>query len=127
MNLIGGIRSLVVAKGVVNARCWADDAPEKATFPYVTLIDAISIAPVLEGDGGAMRQLERLVQADLWQRDGEEDDAVLASLYEALHGVKVAGTNIALRVRDIQRFHEPETRIVHHALTLAARHDHSGL
>lgn len=123
----GGLRALIVADGVVSARCWADRAPEKPTFPYVTVVDAISTAPALEGDANVMA-LQRLSQVDLWQQGSREDDNVTRTVYDLLNGAKItldSGAGIRVRVQDTQRIYEPETNIVHHAFTLGIKHDPS--
>ena len=132
MNVPGGIRRLIKTADParVNDRVWADDAPSNPTFPYVTIADAISTAPAISGDGGAFTVFEREVQVDLWQRAADEDDELPGWLREVLHRAvltDVPGVRIRLRVRDIQRFYERDTRIVHHALTLVVRHDPTGL
>ena len=126
----GGIRQLVVDSGVVNERIWGDDAPPKATFPYCTFVDGISIATQLTGDGGQMRVFVREVQLDLWERATDEDADVIRALYAAVDHKTIAGVpgvKTRVTVRDVQRLPEPDTQITHHALTLAVRHDPTGL
>lgn len=123
----GGLRDLIINDGVVSGRVWADRAPEKPTFPYVTIIDAISTAPALEGDS-AILALQRLAQVDLWQRGGAEDDQAVRSVFDSLNGAKVtltSGGRFRIRVQDTQRIFEPDTNIVHHAFTLGIKHDPS--
>lgn len=121
----GGIRALVVADGVVNARAWQDDAPEGATFPYVTINDAITTGRALVGDGATI-MLDRQAQLDLWERIDEEDAENARRLYLALDGARVALDGSAvmrLRVTDSQRILEQDTNIAHRILTLAVSHD----
>ncbi|HMM95401.1 hypothetical protein [Phycicoccus sp.] len=133
MNVPGGIRQLIknATPARVNDRVWADDAPNNPTFPYVTIADGISVAAALSGDGGDLTMFERETQVDLWQKAAEEDDELPGWLRGTLHRAVlpdgVTGVKIKLRVRDIQRFYERDTRIVHHALTLVVRHDPTGL
>ena len=126
-NIGGGIRALIVADGVVSGRAWADDAPDKPTFPYVTIDSGISVGPDLEGDGGDVEYLVREEQVNLWQKADDEDDDVVRRLRAAVNGKRIPGAATRLRVRDTVRLYERDTRIVHHALTLAVRHDPTGL
>lgn len=114
-----------------NERVFVDGAPAKPTFPYVTLFDGVSIGSALEGDAGDTRILAREIQADLWQRAADESETLPGWVYRALHGQALPndppGVKTRLRVRDVQRFYEEDTHIVHHAFTLVVRHDPTGL
>lgn len=124
-NVIDAVCDLIEADGVVNARVWADDAPDRATKPYVTMTDAISLTPAVRGDGTTIR-LVRQIQGDLWEILDQEDPAVFVRLYQALEG-KVAtladGTRLRLKVDDAPRLPEVDDNIAHRALTISVRHD----
>jgi hypothetical protein len=121
----GAIRELLVADGIVNERVWADDAPEKATFPYITINDAVATGPQLQGDQRTM-MLVRTVQVDLWEQKSKEHQDNARAVVTALDGatLSIAGaTTTRLSVDDTQRFFERDTNIVHRAFTLTIRHD----
>jgi len=124
-NVLDGIADAVEAWGGVNARCWADDAPDKVTFPYVTMDDAISTVPEVKGDGATI-MLVRQVQVNLWERLAAEDPALAPSLAVYLDGLKVviAGHTVCrLSVDSTARLVEKDDNIAHRALTISVRHD----
>jgi len=121
----GAIRDLIVGDGVVNERVWADEAPEKATLPYVTIYDAVATGPQLQGDQRSL-MLVRTVQVDLWEDKGKEHQDVARRVVSALDGAKLGlngATTTRLSLDDTQRFSERDTNIVHRAFTLTVRHD----
>lgn len=120
-TIIGQVRELVIAWAGVSGRVWQDEAPKNATFPYVTLVDAISISKVLAGDGRGQR-LSRQLQVDLWQRADVEDPTQPASLADYLDGRRIADA-IGLRYDSTARLRELDTNIVHWAITLSVRHE----
>lgn len=123
----GAIRDLIVNDGVVGGRVWADQAPDKATFPYVTINDAVS-APIALGGDGVTLMIVRQLQVDLWERQDTEDQDVARAVRAALDGARpvLSGRTVTrVTVDDTQRFLEPDTHIAHRAFTLSVRHDTS--
>jgi hypothetical protein len=121
----GAIRDLIVADGIVNERVWADEAPEKATLPYVTIYDAVATGPQLQGDQRTL-MLVRTVQVDLWEDKGKEHQDNARRVVNALDGARLSigdATTTRVSVDDTQRFSERDTNIVHRAFTLTIRHD----
>lgn len=130
-NVVDAIADLIEADGVVNARVWADDAPQGATKPYVTITDAVATGPGLRGDGRNL-MLVRQVQVDLWEALDAEDPAVTRRLWAALDGQRVwftvagaGATATRLIVEAAPRLPETSNNIAHRAFTLALRHDPS--
>lgn len=128
-NLVDAVADLIETDGVVNARVWADDAPQGATRPYVTITDAIGTGPGLRGDGRALMVVRRM-QVDLWETLDEEDPAVARRLWAALDGARayltvdgVGVTSTRLSVEAAPRLPETSNNIAHRAFTLAVRHD----
>lgn len=132
----GALNALLRGAGLVGARVWAEDAPEGATRPYITILGPISTTARLRGDGGLTMALERLDQVDLWQdrrlpRGGSAADPLLPSaLFAALDGAvltldeSVVGKVFRCHVQDLQRVAEPdETNLTHHAITVSIKHD----
>lgn len=124
-NLLDGIADAVEAWGRVNARVWADDAPDNATKPYCTMDDAISTVPEVKGDGRSV-MLVRQIQVNLWERLADEDPTLGPSLATYLDGLKVTidgHTVCRLSVDSTARLVENDDNIAHRALTISVRHD----
>lgn len=124
-NVIDGLADVIEADGVVNARVWADEAPAGPTFPYVTLVDAVTLAPDLKGDARTI-MLVRQVQADLWERLDQENPDVAARLFRAVDGATVTladGHRLRFAVDSAARLPEDDANIAHRALTISVRHD----
>lgn len=125
-STIGGvIRDIIIADGLCNNRVWADDAPDRATYPYITINDAISVSPTLKGDQSTI-MLGRIVQVDLWEQKTREDLTVARHLYSLLDGARapINGSTVTrVSIDDAQRFVEDQTNIVHLAFTLSVKHD----
>lgn len=124
-NVVDALADLIEASGVVNARVWADDAPDNATRPYVTITDAIATSPALSGDGGTL-MLVRNVQVDLWESLDQEDPEVARALWAAMDGQRLdlgASSTTRITVESAPRLPETSNNIGHRAFTLALRHD----
>lgn len=122
--IVTAVRALIVGTGLFGERVWRDDAPERASKPYITIVDAIATSPVMSGDGKTM-YISRNLQVDLWENARDESQALRAALFGVLDGAPLNLTTGAtrLKVTDGQRFFEETTNIVHHALTLETKHD----
>lgn len=111
-----------------------DTAPKDATYPYVTVQEAISVTPDLHGDNGADPSVAEQVQVDVWQRWKDAASGSVTESYtlpdavaEALSGAvltsvgsrHVYGVTFDFSVRFLER----ETNTVHHAVTCTVRRD----
>lgn len=124
-SIIGAIKTVIVADGVVSGRVFKDRAPAGATAPYVVLTD-ISMASGLTGDGGRTMAWTHPVQASLWQTLRAESRTLLVDLIDALDGAALAvpGAKVyACAVSDTQRIVDPDGEVVQDAVTLQVRHD----
>lgn len=129
VTIAGTIRELVITWGQVSGRCWQDNAPTKATLPYVVIDDSITAGPALEGDG-AMLKVRREIQATLFQNGQEYDAALIQSLVDTLDGASLTPTSgrvYGCRVPGWNRLREPDTNIVSVALTISVSHDRSAI
>lgn len=91
--------------------------PDDAVFPYASILDPVSDAVLLSGDARTIAR-RRLLQVDLWQREGAEDVTLPDTIANALDGLNVTD-GMRLRHVDTQRIPEAEDDVVHHALTLS--------
>lgn len=135
----GAVVTLLRGASLVGARVWAEDAPDGATRPYLTLLGPISTSARLRGDGGELMGAERMVQVDLWQdrrlpRGGSGVDPTLSGrVFSALDGAVLdlaggPGKVYRCHVQDLQRVAEPDgTNLTHHAFTLSIKHDRGAI
>lgn len=97
----------------------ADRAPLNAAVPYVTVRQVSPHAPELSGDNATLAEAT-LVQASLFETRDGEDPARVAALVTALDGAKIATVTggYSGRVQAVARLPDPETDVIHHAVTL---------
>lgn len=140
VTIEGALVAFLRDAGLVGGRVWAEDAPEGATRPYITLLGPISVSSRLRGDGGETLGSERLIQADLWQDrrlpaggGSGVDPSLSGRLVLTLDGGTLdldpdVGKVFRLHVQDLQRVVEPDgTNLTHHALTLSIKHDRGAI
>jgi hypothetical protein len=136
----GSVIDLLREAGLVGGRVWAEDAPEGATRPYITLLGPLSTVARLRGDGGETMGSERLIQVNLWQdrrlpggAGSGVDPSLVGRLVLALDGGVLdldpaVGKVYQCHVQDLQRVAEPDgTNLTHHALTLSIKHDRGAI
>lgn len=98
-------------------------------LPYVTVQDEVALTPAADGpyDRDVTHNVREVVQVDLWQRWRDdtgkvaEDYALPGALRRLLHGAPLPpapGRVYGCRVTGSVRLVEPDTNVVHHALTL---------
>lgn len=88
--------------------------PNRALFPYASILDPLSEVPELEGDAET-KALRRTWQLDLWQKEEEEIDGLPEQVVDLLDGTKTT-SGYRLRIVDLRLIQE-EDDIVHHAIT----------
>lgn len=125
LSIGGSIKAAVVAWGGVSGRVFrSDKVPENPTFPYVTFMDAVSMAPALEGDCATMARA-RLVTVDVWQKSKDEDPLLPERLVNALDGAGLSDASqhvYGCKVIDCVRLDDPDDSISHHALSMRPVH-----
>ena len=91
-QISGAIRDLLLnltsEDNDLGHRIWKDRAPDAATLPYVSILDAVATEPDLVGDGGTI-MLTRTCQVDLWQKGADEDGTLDQALFAALDGARL--------------------------------------
>lgn len=95
----------------------SDRAPIGAAVPYATVTSVTGPRPTLAGDNTA-QAYTALVQVSLWQAPGAVSGPLLRELVAALDNVALPGHPYRGRLVSIDPIPEPESDVVHHALTL---------
>lgn len=85
-------------------------------LPYVTILDPVSDAVLLQGDSRTLAR-RRLAQVDVWQDEASFSEALVDDVVDAIDGASAAG-GFHYRVVDVQNIPEPDD-VVHHALTVS--------
>lgn len=124
----GAVKAVVEAAGL-GVSAYRNAAPDGTAMPYVTVQDEVALSPLADGpyDRGVTHNVREVVQVDVWQTwrtaSGKpaEDYALPAAIRRALHGASLPpapGRVYGCRVTGSVRLVEPDTNVVHHALTL---------
>jgi hypothetical protein len=115
MSVLAEIREILVDIEPIEGKVWRTGwVPNKAEFPYASILDPVSEVPELEGDGRGLAT-RRTFQVDLWQTEEAEDDTLPDQVFAALDGTKTSG---GYRLRVVLSTLVPEDDdIVHHAIT----------
>lgn len=74
----GSIKAHIESLGL-GLSAYRDEAPSKASLPYVTITEGITTVPVRLGDNGREDAVRELVQIDLWEAWRTSDNRIAES------------------------------------------------
>lgn len=117
MTLTADVKALLDPVSPLTQVYRAGWVPDDAAFPYATILDPISMAVAMSGDGRTLGRRE-LLQVDLWQNQADEDDSLVGDMIAALDGVSLGGLG-RVKVQDVVKVDPDEDEVVHHAFTLS--------
>lgn len=115
MSIFSEVKALVDATDVLQTYR-SGYVPDDAAFPYASIIDPISNATALAGDGRLLAR-RRLLQVDLWQTEEDLDLDLLDAVLDAIDGASIT-SGFGLRATDSVLVDEPDD-IIHHAITVS--------
>lgn len=100
-------------------RNFADERPEGEPLPHTVILDGISQTPELLGDARVL-WWRHLLQLDLWEDAAVATQSTRDAVVNVLDGVDITGS-FRLRVESANRVYDPDRRLSHTVITLAAR------
>lgn len=119
-ELLQDVARAVTAAGL---RAVVDRAPDAwraavnadPSVPYAVVTLVVPLAPGLRGDGRTIAE-EATVQVSTWETRAAEDPLLLASVRDALDGVRLAGHSYTGTVVETFRLPDPAADLIQHAV-----------
>jgi hypothetical protein len=132
----GAVKAWLEAQGL-GVAVYRDAAPNDrpAPLPYITVSEAVALTPDADGDSGdqtTRHTVTEIAQVDVWQtwRTSQgsvaEDYTLPPSVLRALDGASLPnapGRVYGCRVTSMVRLLEPDTNVVHHAVTVTVNRE----
>lgn len=100
------------------------NAPDDASYPYVTVEERISVTPEAHGDNGADAAVREQVQVNVWQPASSTDNELVDQVIQRLHGATLATAPshvYGVTVDFASYIPDPDPTVVHDQITCSVR------